>query len=146
MCVHLWGVRGKERAKCKNTINLSNLRKYVPRWHIYSQTTRNLLQIRTIYNLLCFCSAFACAPSPPPQHVAPHLPRSQTLPVSPQGTGSQQRPSFSSWLHLWFLLSVSPVWPPATLPFLSSFLLFCPSRSQCSISIFSCTSLWLCLR
>lgn len=35
-----------------------------------------MLQIRTIYNFLCFCSAFACARSPPPQHIAPHLPRS----------------------------------------------------------------------
>lgn len=55
LCVCICGRWGGRRRKCKNTINLSNLHRYLPSWHIYSQTTRNVLQIRVIYNFLCLC-------------------------------------------------------------------------------------------
>lgn len=81
MCEHLWGVREKESVKCENTINFNNLHRYVPRWHIFPQTTRNMLQIRMIYNslLLCLC---ACPQPPSPAHSSsPATELSQALPL-----------------------------------------------------------------
>lgn len=58
-----------ERGQCKNTINSSNLHRYLPSWHIYSQTTRNVLQIRVICNFLCLC-----------QRPQPHAPARSSSP------------------------------------------------------------------
>lgn len=68
-----WG----ERGKCKNTINFSNLHRYLPSWHIYSQTTRNVLQIRVICNFLCLCQC--PQPHAPARSSSPSTELSQAL-------------------------------------------------------------------
>lgn len=69
LCVCICGRWGGERGKCRNTINFSNLHRYLPSWHIYSQTTRNVLQIRVINNFLCLC-----------QRPQPHAPARSSSP------------------------------------------------------------------
>lgn len=69
LCVCICGRWGGEKEKCKNTINFSNLHRYVPSGHTYSQTTRDVLQIRVTYNFLCLC-----------QRLQPHAPARSSSP------------------------------------------------------------------
>lgn len=71
LCVSICGGWGRKSVKCENTINFSNLHRYVPRWHIYSQTTRNMLQIRMTYNLLLLCLCMCPQPPSPARSSSP---------------------------------------------------------------------------
>lgn len=141
LCVCICGRWWGERGKCRNAINFSNLHRYLPSWHIYSQTTRNVLQIRVIYNFLCLCQC--------PQ---PHVPARSSSP----STELRVRLCCVSSVHTLSKTLIFPTTPAVILAFCfpcmityhvsfpTSFLLFCPSHNW-STSNFSHTSLCLCL-
>lgn len=102
LCVCICGRWGGERGKCRNTINFSNLHRYLPSWHIYSQTTRNVLQIRVIYNFLCLC-----------QRPQPHAPARSSSP----STELRVRLCCLSSVHTVSKMLISPTTPAVILAF-----------------------------